>query len=69
MQTMDHPLVPPIFLTNHTPPTNSLYRPLAFYMNVGPQPYIFPNPFDNAHVKPFVPSILLAFTIVHDQTL
>jgi hypothetical protein len=68
MQIMHLPLVPPCILTNHTPPTNSPYRPLAFRMNARPQPYTFPNPLDHAHVGPFPPSTLPTPPITHDQT-
>jgi len=35
MQTMHHPPVPPPILTNHTPPTTSLYWPPNLHWNVG----------------------------------
>jgi hypothetical protein len=58
MQTTHFSLVPLPILTNHTTPISSLYWPLAFHVNVGPQPYTFPNPLDHAHVGPFPISIL-----------
>jgi hypothetical protein len=68
MQTMHLPLVPFPILTNHTPPTNSPYQPLAFCVNVKPQSYTFSNPFDHAHVRPFPLSTLLTLLVAHDQT-
>jgi hypothetical protein len=68
MQTTHFPVVPLPILTNHTPPISSPYRPLAFCVNVKPQPYIFPNPFDHAHLGPFPPSTLPTPLIAHDQT-
>jgi hypothetical protein len=67
MQTTHFPLVTPSILTNHTPPISSPYRPPTLCVNVRPQPYTFPNPFDHAHVGPFPPSTLLTFLIAHDQ--
>jgi len=66
MQTTNHSLVPSTILTNHAPPISSPYQPLAFHANVGSQLYIFPNPFDNAHVESFPYFILFALTIAHD---
>jgi hypothetical protein len=66
MQTTNHSLAPFIILTNHAPPISSPNQPLAFHANVGSQLYTFPNPLDNAHVKLFLYSILLAPTITYD---
>jgi hypothetical protein len=66
MQTTHFPLSPPPILTNHTPPTSSPYRPPAFCVNVKPQPYIFPNCLNHAHVKPFPPSTLPTPLVAHD---
>jgi hypothetical protein len=68
MQTMNHPLVPPPILTSHTPLIGSPYFPLAFHVNVGPQPYIFPNPLDHAQVGHFPLSTLLALIVAQDQS-
>jgi hypothetical protein len=53
---------------HHTPPTSSPYQPLALCVNVKPQPNTFLIPLNNAHVKPFPPSTLLALIVAHDQT-
>jgi len=53
MQTINHPLVTPLILTNHTPPFSSPYQSLALHVNVGSQLYTFPNPFDHAQLKHF----------------
>jgi hypothetical protein len=37
-------------------------------VNVGPQPYSFPNPFDHAQLGHFSLPILLVLTIGHDHT-
>jgi len=66
-QTMNHSLVIPSILINHTPPISSPYCPPTLRVNVGPQPYTFPNPLDHAHVKHFPFPILLVLTIGHDQ--
>jgi hypothetical protein len=66
-QTTNHPLIPPPILTNHTPLSSSHYQPPTLHVNVGPQPYIFPNLCDHAQ-GPFPPSTLSAFTVTHDQT-
>jgi hypothetical protein len=68
MQTMHLPLIPPPILTNHTPPTSSFNLPLAFWVNVGPQPYIFPNPLHHGHVRPFPLSILQTPPVAQDRT-
>ncbi len=41
---------------------------LSFCVNVMPQPYIFPNPLDHAHVGPFSPFHSTTPLVVHDQT-
>jgi hypothetical protein len=58
---------------SHAPPTSFLYRlPTlrvpTLRVNVGFEPYTFPNPFDHAHVGPFPPSILPTPLVAHDQT-
>jgi hypothetical protein len=59
-QTINHPLVTPLILTNHTPPTSSPYQPLTLHVNVGSQPYIFPNPFNHAQLRHFsLPTLLV----------
>jgi hypothetical protein len=63
------PTISPPILRNHTPPINSPYWPLVFCVNVKPQPYIFPNPLNHAHVGPFSPSTLPALLVAHAQTL
>jgi hypothetical protein len=68
MQTINHPLVTPLNLTNHTPPTSSPYQPLIFHVNVGSQPYIFPNPFNHAQLRHFSLPTLFVPTIGHDHT-
>jgi hypothetical protein len=68
MQTTHHPPTPHTILTTHAPPTSSLYQSLALHVNVEPQHNTFPIPLNNVHVGPFVPSILLALIVVHDQT-
>jgi hypothetical protein len=68
MQTTNHPLVTPPILTNHTPPTSSPYQPLTLHVNIGSQPYIFPNPFDHTQLGHFPPPILLVPTVGHDHT-
>ncbi len=65
---MHHKLTPHTILTNHTPPISFPYQPLALCVNVKPQPNNFPIPLNNAHVKPFPPSTLLALIVAHDQT-
>jgi hypothetical protein len=57
MQTMNHPLNPLVILTNHTRPTRFPYYRLVLRVNVGSQPYISPNPLDNAHLRPFPPPL------------
>jgi hypothetical protein len=68
MQTTHFPLIPLPILTNHTPSTSSPYQPPALQVNVMPQPYIFPNPIDHAHVGPFPLSTLPNPLVAHDQT-
>jgi hypothetical protein len=68
MQTTNHPLVPLPIVTNHTPHINSLYRPLAFCVNVGPWPYTFQGPLDHAQVGPFPPSTISTPIVPHDRT-
>jgi hypothetical protein len=68
MQTINHPLITLLILTNHTPPFNSPYQPLAFHVNVGSQLYTFPNPLDHAQLRHFLPLTLLVFTNGHDHT-
>jgi hypothetical protein len=68
MQTTHIPLVPPPILTNHTPPISFPSQFPTFHVNMGPQPYTFPIPFDHAHVGPFHPFTLLAPLVAHDQT-
>ncbi len=68
MQTINHPLVNPPILTNHTPPTSSPYQPPTLHVNVGSQPYTFPNPFDHAQFKHFSFPILLVPIVSHDHT-
>jgi hypothetical protein len=53
MQTIIHPLVTPLILTNHTPPISSPYQPLTLCVNVGSQPYTFPNPLNHAQLQLF----------------
>jgi hypothetical protein len=53
MQTINHPLVTPPILTNHTPPISSPYQPPTLCVNVGSQPYTFPNPFNHAQLQFF----------------
>jgi hypothetical protein len=65
---MNHPLVPPPIVINLTPPTSFLYRPLILCVNVGPQPYTFPNPFDLPQLGTFPLSILLAPIVALYQT-
>jgi len=68
MQTMHHPLVSLPILTNHTPPTSSSYWLPVLHVNVGLEPYTFPNPFDHANLGPFPPSTLPTPSLAHDQT-
>jgi hypothetical protein len=68
MQTTHHPPTSHIILTTHAPPTSSPYQPLTLHVNVEPQYNTFPIPLNNAHVKPFPPSILLGLIVAHDQT-
>jgi hypothetical protein len=68
MQTTHHPPTPHTILTNYAPPINSHYQPPTFCVNVNPQPNIFSIPLNNAHIRPFPPSILLAPIVAHDQT-
>jgi len=68
MQITNYPPAPRTIITNHAPPTSSSYWSLTFHVNVGSQPYTFPNPLHNALVGPFPPSTFLAFTIANDQT-
>jgi len=67
MQTANHPLIPPPILTNHTPLSSSHYQLPTLHVNVGPQPYTFPNLFDHAQ-GPFPPFTLSTLTVTHDQT-
>jgi hypothetical protein len=67
MQTTNHPLVAPLILANHTPPTSAPYQPPTLHMNEGSQPYTFPNPLDHAQLGHFPPPILLVPTIDHDH--
>jgi hypothetical protein len=68
MQNRNHSLFTPPIPTNHTPPTNSPYQPQAFHVNVGSQPYTFPNPFNHVQLGHFSPPTLLVPTIGHDHT-
>jgi hypothetical protein len=61
-------LITPPIPTNHTPPTNSPYQPLALHVNVGSQPYTFPNSFNHAPLGHFSLHTLLVLTIGHDHT-
>jgi hypothetical protein len=56
MQTTNHPLITLPIPTNHTPPTSSPYHPPTFHVNVGSQPYTFPNPLHHAQLGHFFPS-------------
>ncbi len=67
MQITHHPPTPHTISTNHTPPTNSPYQPSTLCVNVKPQ-LIFSIPLNNAHVRPFPPSILSTLIVAHDQT-
>jgi hypothetical protein len=76
MQTMNHPLIalivltnraPPISSTNHSPLVNSPPPTPSLSCECGSQPYTFPSPFDNPHVGHFPPSTISTCTIVHDQ--
>jgi hypothetical protein len=69
IQTMNHPLVPPPILTNHTPLINSPYQHLTLYVNEGLQPYFFPYPPNHAHVQPFSPSILVTILVQYPPLL
>jgi hypothetical protein len=68
MQTINHSFVTPPILTKHTPPISAFYQPPTLNVNVGSQPYIFPNPFDHAHIGHFSPSILFVPIVGHDHT-
>jgi len=68
MQTINHPLVTPPILTNHTPPFSSPYHSLTLCVNVGSQLYIFPNPFDHAQLRHFSLPTILVPTYDHDHT-
>jgi hypothetical protein len=68
MQTTNHPLVTLLILTNHTPPIHSPYQPPTLHVNVGSQPYIFPNPLNHAQLGHFPPPTLLIPTIGYDHT-
>jgi hypothetical protein len=67
-QTITTQLVTPPILTNHTPPTNFLYKPPTFCVNMRSQFYTFPNPLDHAHLWHLSPLIILVHTIGHDHT-
>jgi hypothetical protein len=68
LQTTHHPLTPHTILIDHAPPTSSPYQPPTLCVNVKPQPNTFSIPLNNAQVRPFPPSILLAPIVAHDQT-
>jgi hypothetical protein len=67
-QITNHPLVTPPILTNHITPTNSPYQAPTLHVNVGSQPYTFPNPLDHAQLRHFPPPILLVPIVGHDHT-
>ncbi len=69
MQTTNHPLITLLILINHTPSISSPYQPLTLHMNVGSQPYTFPNPLDHAQLGHFSPPTLMIPIIGHDHTL
>jgi hypothetical protein len=68
MQTTNCPLVTPLILTNHTPPTSAPYQPLTLHVNERSQFYTFPNPFDHPQLGHFPLPILLVPTIGLDHT-
>jgi hypothetical protein len=68
IQTTNYPLITPMILTNHTPPTSAPYQPLTFHVNVGSQFYTFPNPFDHAQLGHFPSPTLLVPIVGHDHT-
>jgi hypothetical protein len=68
MQTTNHPLVTPLILTNHTPPTSPPYQPPTLHVNEGSQPYTFPNFLDHAQLKHFPLPTLLVLTTGLDHT-
>jgi hypothetical protein len=68
MHTINHPLITPLIPTSYTPPTSSPSQPLAFHVNLGSQPYTFPNPFNHAQLEHFPPPTLLVLIVDHDHT-
>jgi len=67
MQTTNYkPPIISLHLINHTPPIVLFL--FVLHVNVGLQPYNFPNPFDHVRVGPFPPSILSIPIVAHDQT-
>ncbi len=68
MQTINHPLITFLIPTNHIPPTSFPYHPPTLHVNVGSQPYTFPNPFTRAQLGHFSPPTLLVLTVDHDHT-
>jgi hypothetical protein len=68
MQTTNHPLITFLILTNHTPPICSPYQPPILHVNMGSQPYIFPNPLDHVQLRHFPPPTLLIPTIGYGHT-
>ncbi len=69
MQTINHPLVTLLILTNNTPPTSAPYQSPNFHANVGSQSYTFSNPFDHAQLRHSPPLTLLVPIVGHDHTL
>jgi hypothetical protein len=67
-QAINHPLVTLSILINHTPPTNSPYQAPTLHVNVGSQPYTFPNPFDHTQLGHFPLPTLLVPIVGHDHT-
>jgi hypothetical protein len=55
MQTINHPLVTPLILTKHTPPTSAPYQPPTFHVNEGSQPYT--GPLQSCTTRTFSPSL------------
>jgi hypothetical protein len=68
MQTTNRPLITPLILTNHTPPTSAFYHLLNLHVNEGSQLYTFLNSLDHAQLKHFPVPTLLVLRVGHDHT-
>jgi hypothetical protein len=64
MRITNHSLISPLIPTNHTSPT----RAPALCVNMGSQPYTFPNPLNHAQLGHFSLFILFVPIVGHDHT-